>query len=108
MYFLVLKCVSSGGPDSTRTDRTLFCPGCKTTVDRDVNAARNIAAKGGVRFAPEGPAGEAMVQEPSRQEKEAILRVDAGKLADAKSCIILNDFRRNRTEKQKTYIERVN
>ena len=35
--------------------RTLHCPRCDTSIDRDVNAARNILAKGGVRFTPDGP-----------------------------------------------------
>lgn len=40
--------------------RTLRCK-CGFTVDRDVNAARNILARG-LRFKPDGCAGEAMVQ----------------------------------------------
>jgi len=37
--------------------RTLRCPKCGISIDRDVNAARNILAKGrgGVRFTPDGP-----------------------------------------------------
>jgi transposase len=33
---------------------------CKTTVDRDVNAALNILAKGALRFGADGFAGEAV------------------------------------------------
>ena len=44
-------------------NRTLKCPRCGFTVDRDVNAARNILARG-VRFAPIALPTEAMVQEP--------------------------------------------
>ena len=44
-------------------NRTLKCPRCGFTVDRDVNAARNILARG-VRFAPLALPTEAMVQEP--------------------------------------------
>jgi len=45
-------------------NRLLKCPTCRVNVDRDVNAARNILARG-VRFAPIALPVEAMVQEPS-------------------------------------------
>jgi putative transposase len=44
-------------------NRQLKCPSCGFAVDRDVNAARNILARG-VRFAPVALPVEAMVQEP--------------------------------------------
>ena len=44
-------------------NRTLKCRSCGFTVDRDVNAARNILARG-VRFAPVALPVEAMVQGP--------------------------------------------
>jgi len=40
------------------------CPKCGFRVDRDVNAALNLAAKG-MRFVPVASPIEAMVQEPS-------------------------------------------
>jgi len=51
--------------------RKIYCPNCGL-ADRDVNAAKNILARG-VRFAPIAPAGEAMVADPIR-------KVDAGEL----------------------------
>jgi transposase len=58
--------------------RQLWCQACRQWMDRDVVAAMNIARKGGEVFhRPQGPAGEAMVQEPCMP---VILKVDAGKL----------------------------
>jgi putative transposase len=57
-------------------NRTLKCPSCRGCVDRDVNAARNILARG-VRFAPIALPVEAMVQEPS---SKVILKVDGSEL----------------------------
>ena len=41
------------------TQRRLWCPHCGAILDRDENAARNIAARG-LRFSPNEPPGEAM------------------------------------------------
>jgi putative transposase len=67
------KCSMCGHHVLPEENRQLHCPNCNLTVDRDVNAARNILARG-LRFKPVGSASEAMVQEPLRR---AILRVDA-------------------------------
>jgi len=47
-------------------------------MDRDENAARNIAARG-LRFGPNGPPVEAMVEEREPAEGTLILKVDGGK-----------------------------
>ena len=62
-------------------NRTLKCRSCGFTVDRDVNAARNILARG-MRFVPVASALEAMVQEP---QSRAILKVDADELTKSAS-----------------------
>ena len=60
-------------------NRKLQCTKCGVTVDRDVNVARNILARG-VRFAPVGLSSEAMMEEHARRNP-LILKVDGGQLA---------------------------
>jgi putative transposase len=67
------KCSICGHHVLPEENRKLHCPNCGLTIDRDVNAARNILARG-LRFKPVGSAREAMVQEPSR--REVLLKVD--------------------------------
>jgi putative transposase len=62
------------------TKRQLWCLKCGTILDRDENAARNIAARG-LRFGPNGPPGEAMVEEWEPENTTLILKVDGGKLS---------------------------
>jgi putative transposase len=57
------KCSKCGSRTYPNEDRTLYCPECRTDVDRDENAARNIMVKGALRFGANGPPGEAMVAE---------------------------------------------
>jgi putative transposase len=59
-----VKCSICGSRMKPEENRQLKCQSCGLTVDRDVNAARNILARG-VRFAPVALPVEAMVQEPS-------------------------------------------
>ena len=55
------RCSICGYKTLESTQRRLWCPHCGAILDRDENAARNIAA-GGLRFSPNGPPGEAMVE----------------------------------------------
>ncbi len=56
------KCSICGQKMKPEEDRKLKCRSCGFTVDRDVNAARNILARA-VRFAAAGWTSEAMAQE---------------------------------------------
>jgi transposase len=62
------------------TQCRLWCSRCGTFLDRDENAARNIAARG-LTFSPNGPPGEAMVEEREPENATLILKVDGGKLS---------------------------
>jgi putative transposase len=55
-----VKCSICGSKMKPEENRTLKCRSCGFTVDRDVNAARNILARG-MRFVPIASASEAMV-----------------------------------------------
>jgi putative transposase len=68
------RCSMCGHRVLPEENRLLHCPNCGLTIDRDVNAARNILARG-LRFKPVGSATEAMVQEPTKPV--VILKVDA-------------------------------
>lgn len=58
-------------------NRLFTCHSCRVTVDRDVNAARNILARG-LRFGPFAHPVEAMVAEPGRGK--VIRKVDGWEL----------------------------
>ena len=72
-YGTSVKCSICGLRMKPEENRTLKCRSCGFTVDRDVNAARNILARA-LRFGAVASASEAMVQEPQRR---VILKVDA-------------------------------
>jgi IS605 OrfB family transposase len=60
--------------------RALYCENCKQFVDRDVNAAINIACRGRLRFdRSEGAASETVTRNP-KHSTLVIRRVDAAKL----------------------------
>ncbi|TMI07781.1 IS200/IS605 family element transposase accessory protein TnpB [Candidatus Bathyarchaeota archaeon] len=71
------RCSICGYKTLESTQRRLWCPHCGAILDRDENAARNIAA-GGLRFSPNGPPDEAVKGNPTTT---VILRVDGGKLS---------------------------
>ncbi len=76
-YGTSVKCSICGSRMKPEENRQLKCASCGFTVDRDVNAARNILAAGmrALRFGAVAPAGEAMVAVQRRP-------VDAGELTD--------------------------
>jgi putative transposase len=72
------------GSKHESTERMMYCPECKNTIDRDVNASRNIVQRG-MRFVPVGASGEAVNQ-----------------LKDGKS-MTLSQICKNLTEPKKDY-----
>ena len=74
------RCSICGYKTLESTHRKLWCPHCGAMLDRDENAARNLAARG-LRFSPNGPPGEAMVEEREPENSTLILKVDGGKLS---------------------------
>ena len=74
------KCATCGSRQVPEEHRLMFCPTCKRSVDRDINAARNILLRG-TRVVPDGTASEAVMAEPGSKEL-VICRVDAVKSSD--------------------------
>jgi len=74
------RCSISGYKTLESIQRKLWCPHCGAILDRDENAARNLAA-GGLRFSPNGPPGQAIVEEREPENATLILKVDGGKLS---------------------------
>ena len=78
-----VTCSVCGSRVYPNKQRGLYRPKCGTTVDRDVNAARNVSAKGALRFGANGPPGEAMVAEREQKKATLIRTVDGGKSVHA-------------------------
>ena len=74
------KCAVCGSRLVPEEHRKMSCTICKSSVDRDVNAARNILLRG-TRVVPDGTVDEAVMTEPSSKEL-VIYRVDAVKSSD--------------------------
>ncbi|MGQ0637892.1 MAG: zinc ribbon domain-containing protein [Nitrososphaerota archaeon] len=77
------RCAVCGSKLVPEEHREMSCPICKSSVDRDVNAARNILLRG-TRVVPDGIAGEAVMTELGIVSEivPAICRVDAVKSSD--------------------------
>ena len=76
-----VNCSICGSRTYPNGRRTLHCSKCDITVDRDVNAARNILAKGrGVRFTPDGPPEVRKEAMKGNETTTPILRADGGKV----------------------------
>lgn len=71
------RCAACGSKLVPEEHRKMFCTICKSSIDRDVNAARNILLRG-TQVVPDGTAGEAVMTEPGSKE-QVICRVDAVK-----------------------------
>jgi len=74
------RCSVCGYKTLESTHRRLWCPQCGAILDRDENAARNLAARG-LRFSPNGLPGEAVVEEREPENATLIFKVDGGKLS---------------------------
>jgi putative transposase len=70
-------CAICGSKIIECTERQVYCPTCKTSVDRDVNASRNILARG-VGSRQSGLGKEAV---KGNQIEPAILKVDPSQLS---------------------------
>jgi len=77
------KCSKCGTRTHPNEDRTVRCPECRTDVDPDANAARNIVTKGVLRFGTNGPPGEATVAEREQRKTTLIRTVDGWKIVHA-------------------------
>lgn len=71
------KCAICGANIVAEKHRMMFCSYCNTAIDRDINAAKNILARG-TKVVPDGIANEVMKWNPKEQ---VILRVDAIQLS---------------------------
>jgi len=79
-----VNCSICGSKTYPNGRRTLYCSTCDISVDRDVNAAKNILAKGGVRFTPHGPPEVRKEAMKGNETTAPILRADGGKVIQGK------------------------
>src|SRR5436309_4210900 len=75
-----VNCSICGSRTYPNGQRTLFCSKCDISIDRDVNAARNILAERGVRFTPDGPPEACAEEVKGNETTTPILRADGGKV----------------------------
>jgi len=61
------KCAACGSKMVPEEHRMLFCPCCNVAVDRDINAAKNILARG-MWIVPDAVQGEAMKQSKDAEQ----------------------------------------
>jgi putative transposase len=61
------KCAVCGSKMVPEEHRMLFCPCCNVAVDRDINAAKNILARG-MRIVPDATQSEAMKQSKDAEQ----------------------------------------
>jgi putative transposase len=76
------KCATCGSKMVPEEHRMLFCSCCNVAVDRDINAAKNILARG-TRVVPVGTTGEAMMRNvkatnPQSRCGSVVLSTDKG------------------------------
>lgn len=71
------KCATCGLKTIPEEYRMLSCSHCNVVIDRDINAAKNILARG-IRYMPIGDANEAMM---TNGEDPSTFRVDASQLS---------------------------
>jgi putative transposase len=74
------KCAICGSKLVPEEHRSMFCTTCKSSIDRDVNAAHNILLRG-TRVVPDGTVGEAVMIEPGKSQP-VICRVDTVQSTD--------------------------
>ena len=74
------RCAVCGSKLVSEDHRKMYCSFCNTSVDRDINAARNILLRG-TWVVPDGITSEAVMTEPDSKES-AICRVDVVKSSD--------------------------
>ncbi len=74
------NCSICGSRTYPNERRTLQCSRCDISIDRDVNAARNILAKRGVRFTPDSPPEVRKEAMKGNGTTTPILGADGGKV----------------------------